>query len=72
MSAVLHSIITSIENDRIKNIIYIWKSKKNIQENIDKINESIKIFKFFTPKVSLFVQQMNKIKCYGFCWGRGW
>ena len=62
MSAILHSIITSIENDRIKNIIYIWKLQKNIQKNIDKINESIRIFNFFTPRVSLFVQQMNKIK----------
>ena len=72
MSAILHSIITSIENDRIKNIIYIWKLQKNIQKNIDKINESIRIFNFFTPRVSLFVQQMNKIKHNDYCWGRGW
>ena len=49
MSAILLFFITSIENDRIKNIIYIWKLHKNIQKNIDKINESIKLFKFFTP-----------------------
>ena len=71
MSAI-YSIVTSIENDRIKSIIYIWRLQKNIRKNIDKINESIIIFKYFTPKISLFVQQMNKIRCKDFCWGRGW
>lgn len=72
MSAILHSIVTSIENDRLKSIIYIWRLQKNIRKNIDKINESITIFKYFTPKISLFLQQMNKIRCNDFCWGRGW
>ena len=72
MVAILHSFITSIENDRIRNIIYIWKLQTDIQNNINKINESVKIFKYFTPKISLFVQQMNKIKRNDYCWGRGW
>ena len=71
MSAILYSIVTSIENDNKRYYIYL-RLQKNIRKNIEKINESITIFKYFTPKISLFLQQMNKIRYNDYCWGRGW
>ncbi len=72
MVAIIHCIITDLVNNLIRKKILIWQSKKNISKNHKLILEKIKIFKYFTPKVSLYLYHLKKIKKNGYCWGRNW
>ena len=72
MVAVLHCIITEIENNRIKSKLLIWQQNKNLYKYCNSLFEKIKLFKFFSHKVSLFKDHLNKIEKNGFCWGRNW
>ena len=71
MVALLHCIIIDIENTRIRNILQIWQSKKNISKYNMIIFEKIKIFKYFS-KVSLYLSHFEKIENKEYCWGRNW
>lgn len=72
MIAVLHCLITDIENTRIRYNLLIWRSKKNFSKFNKLILEQINIFKYFTPRVSLYLSHKKKINNKGYCWGRNW
>ena len=72
MVAIIHCIITEIENNKIRSILLNWQSKKNISKYNKLIFEKIKIFKYFTPRISLYISHLEKIKKQDYCWGRNW
>ena len=72
MVAILHSIITDIENKRIKEKILVWQWKKNNELFRKIINEHINIFFYFRPRVSIFKKHMDRLKKKEFCWCRNY
>ena len=50
----------------------IWQHNKNLDKYRNLLFDKIKLFKFFSHKVSIFKNHLEKIEKHGFCWGRNW
>ena len=68
MVAILHSIIANIEYNRIKDKLFIWQYKKDLNKAYNIILNQIKFF----SKVSLFKNHLDKINNKDYAWGRNW
>jgi len=64
MSAILHCIITSIEDDRIRENLKAWKDKVNISKNenyLNELKEKIDAICPYTPYFELSISGTKEI-----------
>jgi len=66
MSAILHCVITSIEDDRIRENLKAWKDNVNISKNENSLNKLTKILDGVCPYTPYFELIVKKTKTFSF------